>query len=321
MSKIFFFSIILLAASVITMAQQTKTGSGSSQVPTFMDSLGGGKAISLYNHKVPNSKAGPSTYKELNEKGWSSKVTDPEMIPFIPEASKRTGTAIVICPGGGYSRLSTLNEGAMIANAFKNAGIAAFVLKYRLPSDSIMADKSFGPLQDAQQALKLVRMNAAAYGIDINKVGIIGFSAGGHLASTAATHFDTTTIANSEQTNIRPDFAMLMYPVISFGKYAHRGSRKALVGSDSIGSLAQRYSNELQVTDRTPPTFLVHAADDKVVPVENSVLFYQALLEHKVMKSAMFIFQEGGHGFGINNKKTKTQWFDLAIEWLKLNGF
>jgi len=321
MSKIFFFSIILLAASVITMAQQTKTGSGSSQVPTFMDSLGGGKAISLYNHKVPNSKGGPSTYKELNEKGWSSKVTDPEMIPFIPEASKRTGTAIVICPGGGYSRLSTLNEGAMIANAFKNVGIAAFVLKYRLPSDSIMADKSFGPLQDAQQALKLVRMNAAAYGIDINKVGIIGFSAGGHLASTAATHFDTTTIANSEQTNIRPDFAMLMYPVISFGKFAHRGSRKALVGSDSTGPLAQRYSNELQVTDRTPPTFLVHAADDKVVPVENSILFYQALLEHKVMKSAMFIFQEGGHGFGINNKKTKTQWFDLAIEWLKLNGF
>jgi len=304
--------------------QQPQKQNGRSAIDqshSFMDSLGGGKPISLYTGKVPNSKQGPASYKEVNDKAWSRKVTDPEMIPFLPDAAKRTGTAIVICPGGGYTGLSMLNEGASIAKAFKDAGIAAFVLKYRLPSDSIMIDKSVGPLQDAQQALKLIRMNADKYGIDANKVGIIGFSAGGHLASTVATYFDTTTIANEDKTNLRPDFAMLMYPVISFGKYTHRGSRTALVGNDSLGALARRYSNELQVTDRTPPTFLVHATDDKTVPVENSVLFYQALLEHKITRSAMFIFQEGGHGFGLNNKKTSTRWFDLALEWLKLNGF
>ncbi|RYY22791.1 MAG: alpha/beta hydrolase, partial [Chitinophagaceae bacterium] len=280
---------ILLMLSLAHPVQSQQKQAGNNVLSTtgtsaFWDSVGGGKAISLYNGKVPNSKAGPASYKETNDRAWSRKVTDPEMIPFIPDPGKRTGTAIIIFPGGGYSGLSILNEGSNIANAFKEAGIAAFVVKYRLPSDSIMIDKSVGPLQDAQQAIKLVRMNAGKYGIDAAKVGIIGFSAGGHLASTVATHFDTTTIANVEKTNLRPDFAMLMYPVVSFGKYAHRGSRKALVGNDSVGPLAKRYSNELQVTEQTPPTFLVHAADDKTVAVENSVLFYQALLEHKVTK-------------------------------------
>jgi acetyl esterase/lipase len=313
-----------MTATHTSFAQNTPTSARSTSVPQrtgFMDSLGGDAPMYLYKGQVPNSKPGPQSYKELNDHSWSRKVTDPTLVPFIPDPSKRTGTAVIICPGGGYSGLSTRNEGAMIAQAFKSAGIAAFVLKYRLPSDSIMIDKSFGPLQDAQQALKLVRMDAAKYGIDINKVGVIGFSAGGHLASTLATHFDTATIPNAEKTNLRPDFAILMYPVISFGKYAHRGSRRALVGNDSVGPLVRRYSNELQVTAQTPPTFLVHATDDKVVPVENSVLFYQALMEHKVVKSAMFIPQAGGHGFGLNNKTTTTKWFDLAVEWLKLNGF
>jgi acetyl esterase/lipase len=319
---ILFISLICIAEPVSCQQKPGGNGSSSTGSPlTFWDSVGGGKPVLLYDGKVPNSKTAPASYKETNDKAWSRKVTDPEMIPFLPERGKGTGTAIVIFPGGGYSGLSILNEGANIAKAFRDAGIAAFVVKYRLPSDSIMVDKSVGPLQDAQQAIKIVRMNAGKYGIDPLKVGIIGFSAGGHLASTVATHFDTTTIANEQKTNLRPDFAMLMYPVVSFGKYAHSGSRKALVGADSTGPLAQRYSNELQVTDRTPPTFLVHATDDKVVPVENSILFYQALMEHKVTKSAMFIFQEGGHGFGLDNKKTSTRWFDLALEWLKLNGF
>ena len=314
--------LVLLTAVFLSAlnahAQKPRT---SAAAPTFMDSLGGGKPISLYNGKVPNSKKGPATYTELNEKGWSRKVTDPEMIPFLPAAGKGTGTAVVICPGGGYSRLSTLNEGARVARAFADSGIAAFVLKYRLPSDSIMVDRSAGPLQDAQQALRLVRLNAAQYGIDVNKVGIIGFSAGGHLASTAATHFDTTAIANAEGISLRPDFAMLIYPVISFGPYAHRGSRTALTGTDTLSYNTRRYSNELQVTANTPPTFLVHATDDKVVPVENSVLFYQALLAHKVVRSALFVFQQGGHGFGLNNTKTRTPWMQLGLEWLKMNGF
>ena len=316
--------ITLFYVSQPLSAQQNlpaKSQSAVSNAQAFWDGVGGGKAVSLYEGKVPNSKPAPASYKETNDNAWSRKVTDPEMIPFLPERGKGTGTAIVIFPGGGYSGLSIMNEGANIAKAFRDAGIAAFVVKYRLPSDSIMIDRSVGPLQDAQQAIKIVRMNAGKFGVDPGKVGVIGFSAGGHLASTVAIHFDTTTIANADKTNLRPDFAMLMYPVISFGKYAHAGSRKALVGADSLSALARRYSNELQVTERTPPTFLVHATDDKVVPVENSVLFYQALMEHKVTKSAMFVFQEGGHGFGLENKKTRTRWFDLALEWLKLNGF
>lgn len=316
-----FFGSFITVLFLFSLLHVADVAAQQSAASSFIDSLGGGKPISLYNGKVPNSKQGPASYRELNDRGWVSKVTDPEMIPFIPDPSKRTGTAVVICPGGGYGRLSTLNEGVTIAKAFSDVGIAAFVLKYRLPSDSIMVDKSVGPLQDAQQALKLVRIQAANYGVDPAKVGIIGFSAGGHLASTAATHFGNTTIPNGEKINLRPDFAMLIYPVISFGIHAHRGSRKALAGNDSMSATVRRYSNELQVTAQTPPTFLVHATDDKVVPVQNSVLFYQALLDHNVKRSAMYIFQEGGHGFGLNNKTTNTRWFDLAVEWLKLNGF
>jgi acetyl esterase/lipase len=175
-------------------------------------------------------------------------------------------------------------------------------------------------LQDAQTAIMIVRKRAAEWGIDPAKIGIIGFSAGGHLASTAGTHFDKVVIENKENISVRPDFMMLIYPVITFGEYAHTGSRANLIGKTPSAAQVELYSNEKQITANTPPTFLIHAQDDKTVPVENSLMFYEGLLKNHV-KAEMHLFQEGGHGFGLNNSKSKDKWFDWAANWLDENGF
>jgi acetyl esterase/lipase len=274
------------------------------------------KPILLYPNGVPNSKPAPADYVEkMDKNNFISEVTVPTLIPYFVDRAKANGTAVIICPGGGYSGLSMVNEGSEIAEAFNKIGVTAFILKYRLPSDDIMVNKTIGPLQDAQRAIQLVRQNAAQWHIDPNKVGIIGFSAGGHLASTAATHFNTAVIDNADNISLRPDFAMLLYPVISFGGVAHVGSREALIGKNPSQQLIDLYSNEKQVTANTPPTFLVQAEDDDVVPVQNSLLFYDALLQNKV-KAEMHIFPQGGHGFGLNNRTTKDYWFDRLTEWM-----
>jgi acetyl esterase/lipase len=244
----------------------------------------------------------------------------PTITPYFPATGTANGTAVVICPGGGYSGLSMENEGSSIAQAFNKIGVTAFVLTYRLPSDDIMVDKTIGPLQDAQRAIQMIRQNAANFNINPNKVGIIGFSAGGHLASTAITHFDKAVIENSANINLRPDFGILLYPVITFGQQAHVGSRENLIGKNPSQELIDLYSNEKQVTANTPPTFLVHAEDDNVVPVQNSLMFYEALLQNKV-KAEMHIFQAGGHGFGLNNWTTKDKWFDRLTNWMDENGW
>lgn len=223
-------------------------------------------------------------------------------------------------PGGGYSGLAMGHEGRDIAKAFNSMGVTAFVVKYRLPSDSIMVDKTIGPLQDAQQAVITVRKNAAKWGIKADKIGIIGFSAGGHLASTEGTHFDKVLVDNKENISARPDFMLLLYPVISFGPQAHVGSRENLIGKTPSEDLVNLYSNEKQITANTPPTFLAHAGDDDVVPVQNSLMFYDGLLKNKV-KAEMHIFQAGGHGFGLNNSKTNEKWIDWAKSWMLENGF
>lgn len=278
------------------------------------------KAIPLYPKGVPNSKPAPAEYAEKFEKNHYTMVTNPTLTPYLPAKGKATGTAVVICPGGGYHFLSWLNEGTQIAEKFAENGITAFILKYRLPSDAIMVDKSFGPLQDAQRAIQMVREGAAKWGVDPNKVGIIGFSAGGHLASTAETHFDKVVIDNPKNTSVRPDFALLLYPVITFGENAHRGSQVNLTGQNAPQNLIDLYSNEKQVTPNTPPTFIVQAEDDKTVPVQNALMFYDALLKNNV-KAEMHIYQAGGHGFGLNNKTTKDQWFDRCLNFLQANGF
>jgi len=280
--------------------------------------------IPLYPNGVPNSKPTPATYVEKNDRGdndqWVTGVGTPTLTPFVPEKSMANGAAVVICPGGGYGGLSMDKEGYRVAKAFNQFGVTAFVLKYRLPSDDIMVDKTIGPLQDAQQAILLVRKNAATWGINPNKIGIIGFSAGGHLASSEGTHFDKVLVDDKDNISVRPDFMLLLYPVITFGPMAHVGSRENLIGKTPAQALLDLYSNEKQITANTPPTFLVHATDDDVVPVQNSLMFYENLLANKV-KAEMHIFEFGGHGFGLDNPKSKDKWIDWAKNWMDANGW
>jgi acetyl esterase/lipase len=276
--------------------------------------------IKLYPDGVPNSKKAPAAYVEKREGYSVSLVTDPTITPYFPEKGKANGTAVIVFPGGGYINLTVTYEGEDIAKEFNKIGVTAFVVKYRLPSDDIMVDKTIGPLQDAQRAIQIVRERATEWGVQPNKIGIIGFSAGGHLASTLATHFHKAVIPNNEHTSLRPDFAMLIYPVITFGPFAHAGSRENLIGKNPSQELIDLYSNEKQVTTDTPPCFLIHAGDDNTVPVQNSILFYEALVNNKV-KAEMHLFQEGGHGFGMVNPKSKNLWFDWAANWLNENGF
>jgi len=278
------------------------------------------KAIPLYPDGVPNSKPTPASYVEKNDKGWVTTVSIPTITPYLPQKGTANGTAIVIFPGGSYAGLSMENEGSSIAKAFNGIGVTAFLVKYRLPSDDIMVDKTIGPLQDAQQAILMVRKHVAEWGIKADKIGIIGFSAGGHLASTEGTHFDKVVIDDKDNISVRPDFMVLLYPVISMGPMAHAFSRENLLGKTPSAEKLELYSNEKQVTANTPPTFLVQAADDNVVPVQNSLLFFDALLNAKV-KAEMHIFQAGGHGFGLNNPKSKDKWFNWCKNWLDENGF
>jgi acetyl esterase/lipase len=296
------FATILLMLTIIA-------GGSSAQTP-----------MPLYPNGIPNSKPVPPTYKEsINEWGGVTKVSIPTLTPYLVPNSQAVAAVLVI-PGGGYYGVAMGHEGDSVARAFNKIGVAAFVLKYRLPSDSIMVDKTIGPLQDAQTALVMIRNNAGKWGIDPDKVGVIGFSAGGHLASTLGTHFDKPAIEDKENISLRPDFMALIYPVITFGAYAHVGSRENLIGKNPSQQLIDLYSNEKQVTAETPPTFLVQAEDDNVVPVQNSLMFYDALLQNKI-KAEMHIFPAGGHGFGLHNATTKDYWFDRLKEWMDVNGW
>lgn len=277
-------------------------------------------AIPLYPNGVPNSKKAPADYIEIKQGIDVRMVTDPSITPYFPAKDKAKGAAVIICPGGGYGFLAVEKEGSEVAKKFNSIGVTAFILKYRLPSDKIMVDKSIGPLQDAQRAIQLVRERAKEWGIDPVKIGIIGFSAGGHLASTAGTHFQNVLIPNPKQTSVRPDFMMLIYPVITFGEFAHRGSQVKLTGQDATPAQIDLYSNEKQVTTLTPPTFLVHSENDKHVPVQNSLRFYEALLKADV-KAEMHLYQSGSHGYGLNNGTTPDKWFDRCENFLIQNGF
>ncbi|MES2809845.1 MAG: alpha/beta hydrolase [Bacteroidota bacterium] len=301
MRKLIFTTLTIIAAASATIAQDVTP-------------------IKLYPKGVPNSKPAPADYKETNTKDWSLKVTDPVLLPYLVDKAKATGTAVIIYPGGGYGGLSMQNEGINIAKAFNEVGISAFILKYRLPSDLIMVDKTIGPLQDAQAATQLVRTRAVEWGINPTKVGIIGFSAGGHLASTAETHYKQAVIPNKDNINLRPDFAILMYPVITFTDKTHGGSKENLIGKNPTQEMVDLYSNEKQVTADTPPTFIIMAQDDSTVPIENALLFYSALIKNKV-KTEMHLYQKGGHGFGIDNRQSPDKWFDWCKHWLAANGF
>jgi acetyl esterase/lipase len=277
--------------------------------------------IPLYQH-VPNSIATDSKEKvdTTNAKRIRvSNISNPTLTVYLPEKSKANGTAIIICPGGGYSYLVINNEGHDVAKELVKKGIAAFVLKYRLPQNSIMVNKEIGPLQDAQEAIKIVRERAREWNVDTGKVGIMGFSAGGHLASTASVKFQKPVIGNENHTSLRPDFSILIYPVISFtDSLAHKGSRNNLLGPHASTEKINEYSSELQVTSSTPPAFIVHCSDDKVVPVLNSVRYYEALVKNGV-KGELHIYSAGGHGFGLNNTKTSDKWLERCYNWIEAN--
>ncbi|MEO8414169.1 MAG: alpha/beta hydrolase [Ginsengibacter sp.] len=290
----------------------------------FMQNVLAQHTITLYDGTVPNSK--PYTTKEFWEPQPNGDTlvhytSQPTLSIFLPGKAKANGTAVIICPGGGYWITSIVKEGYDVAKKFNEWGVAAFVLKYRIPNDSSMTDKSIGPLQDAQRAIQLVRMHANEWNVDSNKIGIMGFSAGGHVASSAATHFQHSYIENNDDINLRPDFSIFIYPVISFqDSIGHIGSRDQLIGKNPRKSLLDSFSNELQVTAQTPPTFLVHATDDNAVPVMNSINFYEALLRYKI-PAEMHIYKSGGHGFGMHNPTTNDEWMERCKNWMQSMGF
>ncbi|WP_029278701.1 alpha/beta hydrolase [Pedobacter borealis] len=283
------------------------------------------EVVPLYSGEIPGAKTIPADYVENTEvraNGTLSvtKVSVPTFTVFEAPKNIAKGAAVIICPGGGYGALAFSHEGTDVAKRFNAIGVTAFVLKYRLPSDQIMVDKTYGPLQDAQQAIYLIRKNAKKYGIKANKIGIMGFSAGGHFASTLVAHYNDLKISDPEKIDLRPNFAALIYPVISFEESVHTGTMKNLLGPNPTDSLKHYFSANKNVTRKTPPTFFVHAKDDKTVPFENSVLMNEALKQNKV-DTDIYLYEKGGHGFGLINRTSDVDWFNLLADWMKKEKF
>lgn len=290
----------------------------------FFSSNAQNQVVPLWN-MIPDEIKAPD-YKEKPELKdgkiqSTSQVSVPTLSIFIPKESKPNKTAVIICPGGGYSHLAFDKEGTKVAEWFNSLGIAAFVLKYRLPTDATMKNKNVGPLQDAQEAIRYVRLNASKWNIDPKKVGILGFSAGGHLAATASTHYDDKVYESAFKVSARPDFSLLIYPVISMeNEITHKGSQTNLLGNNPSQELIDSFSNEKKVTSQTPPTFLIHTTDDTVVMPENSINYYLALKKNGVT-AELHLYEKGGHGFGLGVNDTSKFWTRDCAEWLKVNGF
>lgn len=285
----------------------------------------GQKVIPLYfPDRIPNSI--PHVNEEerkTDEKGvlLVSKISRPMLTLFIPAHVQGNMPAVVICPGGGYWVNAVNIEGYDEAKVFNSWGVAAFVLTYRIPDSAYCIHPEIAPLQDAQQAILQVRRHAAEWHIDPNRVGIMGFSAGGHLASTAGTHFEKVLVKDPEHISVRPDWMILGYPVISAdASISHKGSFEKLLGPHPSDSVLLYFSNEKQVTNNTPPTFLVHAQDDDGVPAQNSVLFYQALTAHHV-PAELHLYEKGGHGFGLYLPVKEEHWMDRCKNWMQGHGF
>lgn len=253
---------------------------------------------------------------------WIESVVQPTLTIYLPPAERRNGTAVVVCPGGGYAGVAIDKEGHEVARWFQERGVAAVVLKYR---NGGKQHQHPIPLNDAQRALRFVRSKAGEWQIDPNRIGIMGFSAGGHLASTAGTHYDEGDPSADDpldRASCKPNFLVLVYPVISMEDgVTHGGSRKNLLGETPTAEQIKFLSNDLQVTAKTSPTFLVHAGDDKAVPVENSWRFYDALLKHDV-PAELHVFERGGHGFGMRAHDLPVgHWPELLEAWLNEHGY
>lgn len=282
------------------------------------------KVIYLYD-SIPNSKVNKN-YKEkmvINRYGSRSfsKVSNPSISVFFPDKMNNKHIAMLLIPGGGYSSLAYDWEGPGIGDVLVKWGITAIVLKYRLPSDSIMIDKSIGPLQDAQRAIQLTRDSAQKWHIDPAKIGVMGFSAGGHLAAMSSVYFNEPVISNTHNISLRPDFSVLIYPVISGDStIVSWGSRKAAIGDHPTPELINKFSVEMHVTDKTPPTFIAVAVDDKTVNPENSIWYFQSLLKNKIA-AELHVYQSGGHGFTIKRHAESDEWLQNLKYWLQQNHF
>jgi acetyl esterase/lipase len=266
--------------------------------------------------KMPNSKGMNLKDSIANERVY--RVGTPGMYAFFPSAQENKGAAVIICPGGGYERLAYVISGTQLAKWFNTMGISAFVLNYRLPNSADLKQRELGPLQDVQRAIRVVRANAARWGIKEDKIGVQGSSAGGHLAATAGTQTtDVSAIGDSlNAVSFRPDYMILVSPVIDLGTYAHAGSRKNLLGENASNELIEQYSMQTQVSNTTPPAFLVHAFNDKSVSARNSLLFYGALLD-KGIPASLHIFPQGGHAIALRNNPGSTEeWTSLCEAWM-----
>lgn len=274
--------------------------------------------LPLWPEGVPDAKPalGPN---KVDADGRSTNITEPTLTVYPAAVDRPNGTAVIICPGGGYVRQSTRREGEQYAHWLSTLGITGFVLTYR--------QQEFGhpaPLRDVLRAVRLVRAQAAHLKVRPDRIGVMGSSAGGHLAATAGTLYEHPlgrTGAELDKVSARPDFLMLMYPVIAMeGPAVHAGSRKALLGASPTAADLELMSPERQVTAQTPPTLLIHTQADQAVPVENSILFYQALTRHKV-PAEMYLFEQGSHGMGMRDGLgTASSWSRRAEEWLKMRG-
>ncbi len=280
------------------------------------------EVLPLWDGTPPNHQ--DSDQSEVAERRdtiqWYYQVQNPTIEVRHPSRGTATGQAVVVCPGGGYWGLAYDWEGTDTAAWLNSLGITAVILKYRLPDDASNVEPWLSPLLDAQRAIRFTRAHAEAWSIDPAKVGIMGFSAGGHLASTAATHFDAgdpDATDPIDRLSSRPDFAILIYPVVSMNpEVSHGGSRRNLLGENPAPEMVAHYSNELQVTAETPPTFLLHSGDDGSVPVENSLRFYRALIAHGV-PAEMHLYPYGGHGFALAIGKGRLQgWTARCADWL-----
>lgn len=284
----------------------------------LMSSVKSQEMMSLYPNHIPNSLPTPnreySTSNDLVD-SLTFRVSVPTLQVFHPPSNQQGRAAVIICPGGGYGVLLTKREGSDVARRFAQLGITGIVLKYRLPDSMHLINPEFGPLQDVQMALHTVRHNADKWGIDPRKIGVMGFSAGGHLAATSGVHHRTFWVDSSHTANVRPDFLILVNPVISFrDEFGHSGSRKNLLGNQATAEQIEFFSNERQVDASTPPTFLVHNNTDSVVIVENSLSFFEQLRKYKI-PAEIHIYEKGEHGF--LTWPSFDEWFGRVIHWMK----
>lgn len=294
----FVFILILLASMSNISAQYTT-------IPLFDPPAPGNKDVMVEEEKTTSGRGS----KRITN------VTNPQLWHF--QASGETPSpAVIICPGGGYRYQAYEHEGIQVAKWLASLGYHAFVLKYRLPDESLFTNAPYIPLIDTRQAIITVRKNAHEFGIDPDKIGIMGFSAGGHLAASASVLFNYEIPFSAFGPEVRPDFSILIYPVISMtDSLAHKGSRKALLGTDYPPEMAEFFSLEKQVTPAVPPTYIIHAADDRSVVPENTKIYASALRDKNVPVEEI-ILPKGGHGFGFKKESPAFKWTEYLANWL-----